>query len=151
MKNLILIAVCVTLPFSLFADDEAFRSIVRGILAPPVEQSAPAPKPVRQYPFNPDYPDVYLGDNGSQEESLFIELVMYGQTQQTQQYFVLISGMSSQGHFQKKMTFENLEALLHFQDIFENKAYDRIYFYTDGANEADYTLLKNPRRVIPRL
>ncbi|HAV12821.1 MAG TPA: hypothetical protein DCX06_04900 [Opitutae bacterium] len=153
MNKRILTAVCCVLPFSLFADDDAFRSLVRGILAPPAEQPQPpaptpppAPQVVRQYPFNLDYPNIYLGDNGSQIESIFIELVMYGQSQQSQQHFVLISGKSSQGVFQKKMTFANLEELLHFQGILENKSYERMYFYTAKVNDADYTVLKKPRR-----
>lgn len=156
MKKSILALVCFVLPFSLFADDDAFRSILRGVLAVPAEeapaaQSQPVAQVVRQYPFNPDYQNVYLGDNGSQEESIFIELIMYGQTQQGQQHFVVLSGMSSQGKFQKKITFPNLEAMLHFQGIMEGQQYDRIYFYTDRVNDADYTLLKKPRRSIPQM
>jgi len=125
-EKCILAVVCFALSCSLFADDDAFRSLVRGILAPPPEQQQseraapippPAPKVVKEYPFNPDYPNIYLGDNGSQKESIFIEMVMYGQSQQSQKHFVLISGKSSQGVFQKKMTFASLEELLHFQGI----------------------------------
>lgn len=156
MKKSILALVCFVLPLSLFADDDAFRSILRGVLAPPVGeapavQAQPVAQVVREYPFNPDYPNVYLGDNGSQGQSIFIELIMYGQTQQGHQHFVVISGMSSQGYFQKKITFPSLEAMLHFQGIMEGQQYDRIYFYKDGANAADYTLLKKPRRAIPQM
>lgn len=155
MKKTILALVCFVLPLSLFADDDAFRSILRGVLAAPVEQAPAQPEPVakvvRQYPFNPDYPNVYLGDNGSQEQSIFIELIMYGQTQQGQQHFVVLSGMSSQGKYQKKITFPDLTSMLHFQGIMEGQEYDRIYFYTDRVNDADYTLLKKPRRAVPHI
>ncbi len=154
MKHILYTCLLLALPFSLSADEDTWN-IVRGILAPPTQQEQPAQPPVRQvvqqYPFNPDYPDVYLGDNGSEVESLFLEMVLYGQSQQSQKHFVLISGRSSRGAFQKKITFADLEALLHFQDILEKKKYDRIYFYTDRVNEADYLLLKSPRRNAPQL
>lgn len=78
-------------------------------------------------------------------------MVLYGQTQQDGKHFVVINGRSSQGAFQKKIVFANLEELLNFQDVFENKKYDRIYFYSNGVNEADYLLLKSPRRAVPSL
>ncbi|MGJ8653255.1 MAG: hypothetical protein ACSHX8_08275 [Opitutaceae bacterium] len=153
MKKLLLSLVCFALPFSLFSEDDVFGNLVRGILAPPVERPAesqvqtPAPVPVvQQLPFNPDYPNIYLGDNGSQKESIFVTMVMYGQTQQGKKHFVIITGKSSQGTFQKKIIFPSLEDMLHFQGILEGKEYDRIYFYSDQKNEADYTLLKHPRR-----
>lgn len=152
MKNAFRLLSLLVLPFSLSADEDTWN-IVRGILAPPVQQEQTAPparKVVPQYPFNPDYPDVYLGDNGSEVESLFLEMVLYGQTQ-AGGYFVVISGRSSRGQFQKKIAFADLEGLLHFQGILENKEYDRLYFYTDLVNEADYLLLKHPRRPSPKL
>jgi len=153
MKTILSYCLLLALPFSLYADDEAFRSIVRGILAPttPPAETTPAPKVVRQYPFNPEYPDVYLGDNGSEKESLFLEMVLYGQAQEGKSYLVVLSGRSSQGAFQKKMSFETLEAFLHFQEILENKEYDRIYFYAERVNEADYLLQKSPRATAPNL
>lgn len=154
MKNILCACLLLALPFSLSADEDTWN-IVRGILAPPAQQTTQpvAPKVVQQYPFSPDYPDVYLGDNGSEIESIFLEMVLYGQAQQTQQHFVVLSGRSSQGAFQKKIMFADLDALLHFQDVFEGKQYDRIYFYTaqSSTNEADYLLLKSPRRTAPNL
>lgn len=154
MKNICYTCLILALPFSLSADEDTWN-IVRGILAPPTQQSQPVQPPVRQqvrqYPFNPDYPDVYLGDNGSEIESLFLEMVLYGQAQQSEQHFVVISGRSSQGAFQKKITFADLDQLRHFQEVFEAKKYDRIYFYTDRVNEADYLLLKSRRRAAPKL
>jgi len=156
MKNILHYCLLLALPFSLSADEDTWN-IVRGILAPPTEQGQPAQnKPavsqvIRQYPFNPDYPDVYLGDSGSEIESIFLEMVLYGQAQQNEQHFVVISGRSSKGAFQKKITFAGLDELLYFQDVFENKKYDRIYFYSDSVNESDYLLLKSPRREAPQL
>ncbi|MGZ0656534.1 hypothetical protein ACWPKO_07220 [Coraliomargarita sp. W4R53] len=157
MRNLLFCCLILSLPFSLSADEDTWN-IVRGILAPPVqqEQSVQSVQPsvppvVRQFAFNPDYPDVYLGDHGSELESLFLEMVLYGQAQQGDTHFVVISGRSSQGAFQKKITFADLDELLYFQDVFEGKKYDRIYFYSDRVNEADYLLLKSPRREAPIL
>ena len=154
MKNAFYLSLLLALPFSLSADEDTWN-IVRGILAPPTQPAQSTQPPVRQvvkqYPFNVDYPNVYLGDNGSEIESLFLEMVLYGQAQQSEQHFVVISGRSSQGAFQKKITFANLDELLHFQETFEGEKYDRIYFYTDGVNEADYLLLKSPRRNAPQL
>ncbi len=153
MKPIRLFCLLVALPFSLSADEDTWN-LVRGILAPPTQstQSTPVvPQVVKQYPFNPDYPDVYLGDNGSELESIFLEMVLYGQAQQSEKHFVVMSGRSSQGAFQKKITFADLDELAYFQDIFENKKYARIYLYTDRVNEADYLLLKSPRREAPKL
>lgn len=155
MKNALYLSLILALPFSLSADDDTLN-IIRGILGPPPQQQGqttqpPARQEVRQYPFNPDYPDVFLGDNGSEVESIFLEMVLYGQAQQSEQHFVVMSGRSSSGAFQKRITFADLEEVRHFQDILENKRYDRIYFYTDRVNEADYLLLKNPRRNAPQL
>lgn len=144
------------LPFSIFADEDTWN-LVRGILAPSTNTTQPSvsvqtvPRVTKQYPCSPDYPDVYLGDNGSELESIFLEMVLYGQAQQGNQHFVVLSGRSSAGVFQKKISFSNLDELLHFQGILENKQYDRIYFHSDGKNEADYLLLKSPRRDVPTL
>lgn len=143
------------LPVSVFADDEIINSLFRGILAPPAEQgrtvTPPAPKVVQQYPFNPEYPNVYLGDNGSDIESLFLEMVLYGQSQNTYKHFVVISGRSSQGAFQKKIIFDKVEGLLHFQNTLENNDYSRIYLYSDRVNEAHYLIQKKPSRKAPKL
>ena len=155
MKTPFYYLLILALPFSLIADDEALRSLVRGILAPPAEQSQsstpPERKVVQQYPFNPDYPNVYLGDNGSDVETLFLEMVLYGQAQQSQKHFVVISGKSSQGVFQKKITFASLDEFLHFQGILEGGDYSRIYFYTNKVNEAHYLVQKKPSREAPQL
>ena len=153
MKHCFLFALCLALPFSLFADDDAFRDLVRGILAPPVERSAPkkAPKPkvVKQYPFNPDYADIYLGDDGATNVSVFVEAVYYGST--VDSYFILITGKSSKGNFQKKLSFEDFDLFQHFQATLEEKQYDRLYFYSDGRSVTDFTLQKKPTRKAPRL
>lgn len=155
MKKSFYFLLLFALPISIFANEELINSLFRGILAPPAQQSEPvtppAPKVVQQYPFNPEYPNVYLGDNGSDIESLFLEMVLYGQAQQSKKHFVVISGRSSQGIFQKKITFESLEAFLHFQYILENKDYNRLYFYTERVNEADYLLQRKPTRKAPKL
>ncbi|MEN8662652.1 MAG: hypothetical protein ABF322_10265 [Lentimonas sp.] len=71
---------------------------------------------------------------------------MYGQTQQIQKHFVVITKKSSRGTFLKKITFPSLEGMLHFQNILESSGYDRIYLYSDGANEAGYAVLTKQRR-----
>ncbi len=149
MKHLSLFCLCLALPFSVFADDDAFRSIVRGILAPPVEQPAATPKVIRQYPFNPDYADIYLGDDGATNVSIFVEMVFYGSSEES--YYVLIKGQSSAGAFQKKMTFTDLEGFLHLQRILEQKEYARLYFYSEGRSATDYTLQMKPTRKAPLL
>ena len=153
MKHCFLFVLCLALPFSLFADDDAFRDLVRGILAPPVERSAPkaAPKPkvVQQYPFNPDYADIYLGDDGATNVSIFVEAVYYGST--VDSYFILLTGKSSKGNFQKKLSFSDFGLFQHFQATLEQKQYDRLYFYSDGSSVSDFTLQKKPTRKAPRL
>lgn len=149
MKNLLLL-ICLAAPLSLVADDDAFRSIVRGILAPPVEHQAPAaPKVVRQYPFNPDYPNVYLGDSGADNVSIFIEAISYGRSEQS--YYVLLQGKSSAGAFQKKISFTELAGFLHLQGVLEQQQYERIYFYSEGRSASDYTLQAKPIRTAPRM
>lgn len=153
MKYWILLTLCLALPFSLFADDDAFRDLVRGILAPPVERQEPQkpkkPKVVKQYPFNPDYADIYLGDDGATNVSIFVEAVYYGSTPDA--YFILITGKSSKGNFQKKLSFEDFELFQHFQAVLEEKQYDRLYFYSDGRSVTDFTLQKKPARKAPQL
>jgi hypothetical protein len=151
MKYWILFSLSLALPFSLRADDDAFRSLVRGILAPPVEESAaPAkPKVVQQYPFNPDYADIYLGDDGATNVSVFVEAVYYGSTADS--YFILLTGKSSKGNFQKKLSFTDFEVFQHFQVTLEQKQYDRLYFYSDGRSVTDFTLQKKPTRKAPRM
>ena len=78
-------------------------------------------------------------------------MVLYGQAQQSQKHFVVISGRSSQGVFQKKITFESLDELLHFQGILEARDYNRIYFYSSKVNEAHYLVQKKPTREAPNL
>lgn len=134
------------------SDGDAIISIMRDILTTP-EQTAPPPKPkkVRQYPFNPDYPNVYLGDAESQNVSIFLELVFYGKAQKGGDYLVLFSGKSSQGYFQKKISFPTLEDFLHFQALLEKQKYERLYLFTDGSNEADYMVIQKPLREAPKI
>ena len=133
MKHWILFSLCLALPFSLFADDDVFGSLLRDILAPPVEEAAaPArPRVVQQYPFNPDYADIYLGDEGATNVSIFVEGVYYGSTADS--YFILLTGKSSKGNFKKKLSFEDFELFQHFQTTLEQKQYDRLYFYHDQS------------------
>jgi ssDNA-specific exonuclease RecJ len=78
-------------------------------------------------------------------------MVLYCQAQQSKKHFVVISGRSSQGAFQKKITFENLEELNHFQNILENKEYNRIHFYSAKVNEAHYLVQTVLSRQAPNL
>ena len=137
-------------------DGDAFFGIMREILAPPQQQQQQQPTPpkvqtIRQYPFNPEYPDIYLGDADSEDVSIFIEAVFYGKAQEAGKYLVVMSGKSSKGNFQKKISFPSLEDFLHFLTLLENKVYDRLYLFSDGSNEADYMLIKKPLRKAPEI
>lgn len=133
-------------------DGDALIGIMRDILTAP-EQTPPPQKPkeVRQYPFNPDYPNVYLGDAKSENVSIFLELVFYGKAQEGGNYLVVFSGRSSEGQFQKKIFFPALEDFQSFQSLLETQDYERLYLFTDGSNEADYMVLKKPLREAPKI
>lgn len=133
-------------------DGDAIIGIMRDILTTPEETPPPQkPKKVREYPFNPDYPEVYLGDAKSENVSIFLELVFYGKAQKGGDYLVLFSGRSSQGPFQKKISFSTLEEFIEFQSVLEKQKYDRLYLFSDGLNEADYMLIKKPLREAPKI
>ncbi|HKK17915.1 MAG TPA: hypothetical protein VJ952_04465 [Opitutales bacterium] len=133
-------------------DGDAIIGIMREILSTPKQQPAPPEvKKIRQYPFNPEYPDIYLGDAKSENVSVFVEVVFYGRTQDSEKYLVLISGKSSDGNLQKKISFSSREDFLHFQALLENKDYERLYLFSEGSNEADYMLIKKPLREAPDL
>ena len=136
-------------------DGDALFGIMREILAPPQQQqqqpSPPKVKTIKQYPFNPEYPDIYVGDADSQNVSIYIEVVFYGKAQEAGKYLVVMSGKSSKGNFQKKISFPSREDFLHFQTLLEDKRYDRLYVFSDGSNEADYMLIKKPLSEAPKL
>lgn len=133
-------------------NDDAIISIMRDILSTP--QQTPPPRKerkIRQYPFNPDYPNIYLGDAETEDVSIFLELVFYGQAQESGDYLVIFSGRSSQGYFKKKISFPGLDDFQHFQTLLENQDYERLYLFRDGSNEADYMIIKKPLREAPAI
>jgi hypothetical protein len=105
----------------------------------------------KEYPFNPDYPDIY--SNGGQ---LFLEHIFYkrniDQSTYKKKYLITFSGMSKGGYFYTNLGFNSLEEFLYYQDLIENKKYNKIILSNvKGSQLGEIIVFKNQKRDIPKL
>ena len=110
------------------------------------------------YPFNPDYPDFYYGD-----EKIFLELIHYKRNaddskESDSRYVIQFSGMTKKLDGTKKYIsstwgFDNLEEFKYYKGVIENKKYYRILLKEPkyGMVNCDILVLMHPRRKIPKI
>jgi hypothetical protein len=139
-KILILIFVICLTGFSLQAQTQRLKTIEKG------------------YPFNPDYPDFYYGD-----EKVFLELIFYQRNADDSKsfdnrYLIQFSGMTRMPNGTKKYLastwgFDSLDEFKYYKDLIENKKYYRILLKEPkyGMVNCDIHVLMHPRRKIPKL
>lgn len=139
-KILLLIVVISMTGFSLEAQNQRLKTIEKG------------------YPFNPDYPDFYYGD-----EKVFLELVFYHRNADDSKsfdsrYLIKFSGMTRKPNGEKTYItstwgFETLEEFKYYKNLIENKKYYRILLKEPnyGMINCDILVLMHPRRKIPKI
>jgi len=139
-KILILIFVICITGFSLQAQTQRLKTIEKG------------------YPFNPDYPDFYYGD-----EKVFLELIFYHRNADDSKsfdsrYLIQFSGMTKKPNGTKTYLsstwgFDSLDEFKYYKNLIENKKYYRILLKEPkyGMVNCDILVLMHPRRKIPKL
>ena len=110
----------------------------------------------KNYPFNPDYPDVYWGDS-----KVFLELVHYTKQVDVAKYgvpyVINFSGMTTKKDGSKKYImsnwgFDTLEEFVYYKNLIENKKYYRILLKEPNNSQlSEILVLMNPRRKIPKI
>ena len=110
------------------------------------------------YPFNPDYPDFYYG-----EEKVFLELIFYKRNADVSKasdsrYLIQFSGMTlkpdgEKTYIESTWGFDTLEEFKYYKNLIENKRYYRIMLKKPnyGMVNCDILVLMHPRRKIPKI
>ena len=110
------------------------------------------------YPFNPDYPDFYYGD-----EKVFLEFIFYQMNAESSKswisrHIIKFSGMTKNPDGTKKYIestwgFDSLDAFKYYKNLIEKKQYYRILLKEPGYGmvNCDIVVLMHPRRKIPKI